>query len=307
MNQFGNYDIYTETFKEEMKLMLYGLGDDKNHSEETCELLDHVVQSQISQLMKLANGIAELQESNEITHENFLYLMLNNKTKLLRLLNCFFVKAQKNIHTKDLDGEEANVENESDRKLRICENFIKSMDCTGELQSVIEDVGKDVIGKRRAFIAYNSIKHLNDEDYSVYTKCRQFSFSKHSKRFQNWLSAAVNSLPRQPNKFSWELLAYFAQETTLEIIECSMIVQAEMLGKTPVTAGMDPGQLHMAGMNVSVDDIEKKALQPAHIRETLRRFSDCCKPGQLHAKNMVYNVTLDSCNETYRMPVICLL
>ena len=175
------------------------------------------------------------------------------------------------------------------------------------MQAILDSIGRDEIGKRRAFIAWNSIKHLSDEDYSVYTKCRQFSFSKHSKRFQNWLSRAVSDLPRQPNKFSWELLAYFAHETALEIIECSMIVQAEMLGKTPVTAGVDPGKLHAAAMHVSADEAEKRALQPAHVRETLRRFGDQCKPGRLQGKNVVYHVTLDDCDEAYRMPVICLL
>merc|ERR1719320_993796 len=107
MNQFGHMDVYTESFKEEMKLMLYGLGDDRHHSDETCLLLDRVVQSQVAQLIKLANGVAALQQSNEITHEAFLFLMLNNKTKLLRLLNCFHVKMQKGIYQRDIDEDQA--------------------------------------------------------------------------------------------------------------------------------------------------------------------------------------------------------
>ena len=137
MNQFGHLDVYTESFKEEMKLMLYGLGDDRDHSEETCALLDRVVQSQVAELIKLANGVAELQQSNEITHEAFLFLMLNNKTKLLRLLNCFHMKMQKATYQRDLDEEQAVHENESSKKMRMCKEFIASMDCTGELQVFI--------------------------------------------------------------------------------------------------------------------------------------------------------------------------
>jgi len=317
------------TYKHEIRQLLHAFGDVVDPLPETVNLINKILYSQISDLIVAASKVAKMRNSTTIGQEELIYLLRNNKVKLRRMMNHLYLKAIKSNIDADIDpnktststNQSAETEN---LKFRRCKHFLESIDDTGELAEMCDDVGDDLISKRRSYTAFHHSKNMSEAEYRSFTKCRRVSFQKGIVRFQQWFHDTLATVSQKPSNHGWDLLAYFAHETIAEIVECSLIVQQESgqsILHMPVynpelfqlfevaKERRLPGLLQHTSFQQQSSEpvinkrpsetIKRAALKPAHIVEVLRRFIYVNRPSSsLFSRNV---------KEIDQLPIICLL
>ncbi|CAC5377961.1 SUPT3H [Mytilus coruscus] len=221
-------------FTTEIQQMMYGFGDCRKPLYDTAVLVEEIVKQQMISLLYQAMDVAIMRNARFIGLEEFLYLLRKDKIKLKRFLQYMGLKDLKAIALKGAEEEESPETPDkpppAKKRSRMCHDFLSSIDQTGELISLFEDLdAKDEIKHERLLRAELRTRGMDQKQYMEYFEARQASFNRRYKtqRFKEWLLTGVN-LEVKPNPHALEVLSYFSYETVAQIVDLALLVKQDM-------------------------------------------------------------------------------
>uniref|UniRef100_A0AAY4CHL4 SUPT3 protein n=1 Tax=Denticeps clupeoides TaxID=299321 RepID=A0AAY4CHL4_9TELE len=327
------------SFVPELQSMMFALGDSRRPLHETAALVEDIVHTQLINMLHQAAEVSLLRGARLITAEDILFLMRKDKKKVRRLLKYMQFRDYKSKLLKMVDDEDP-VDSDKyssgtvNKRKKLFQDFLGSIDQTGEFLSVLEEDDVDEVKQERMERLEKQTRAMDATQYSDFCESRQLSFSKKASKFREWLDCST--LDVKPNAVSMEILSYLAYETVAQIVDLALLVKQDMTPKNgdpfshaisasfmqyhnsaaysasmkkdpdspentppstpsgPLTAGHQ-AKLHsmVQGNGGLVHDLSSKAkqrkrkkcaaacgaetqssaIQPAHIREAIRRYS----------------------------------
>ncbi|XP_060045892.1 transcription initiation protein SPT3 homolog isoform X1 [Erinaceus europaeus] len=222
------------SFAAELQSMMFSLGDARRPLHETTVLVEDVVHTQLVNLLQQAAEVSQLRGARIISSEDLLFLMRKDKKKLRRLLKYMFFrdyksKIVKGIDEDDLLEDKLSGSSNVNKRQKIAQEFINSIDQTGELLTMFEDDEIDEIKQERMERAERQTRIMDSAQYAEFCESRQLSFSKKASKFRDWLDCG--SMEIKPNVFAMEILAYLAYETVAQLVDLALLVRQDMLTK----------------------------------------------------------------------------
>ncbi|XP_054676093.1 transcription initiation protein SPT3 homolog isoform X6 [Grus americana] len=295
------------SFTPELQSMMFSLGDARRPLHESAILVEDIVHTQLINLLQQAAEVSQLRGARVISAEDLLFLMRKDKKKLRRLLKYMFFrdyksKIVKGIEEDDLLEDKFNSNNTNKRQ-KLAQDFLNSIDQTGELLAMFEDDEIDDVKQERMERAERQTRMMDSVQYAEFCESRQLSFSKKASKFRDWLDCS--SMEIKPNAVAMEILAYLAYETVAQphLLGQSTSVKTSLdspentppptptppasagqqhLGKTPSGPlgnggiGQDSTKSKQRKRKKSTAacgiEAQSDAIQPSHIREAIRRY-----------------------------------
>ncbi|XP_074905081.1 LOW QUALITY PROTEIN: transcription initiation protein SPT3 homolog [Buteo buteo] len=221
------------SFTPELQSMMFSLGDARRPLHETAILVEDIVHTQLINLLQQAAEVSQLRGARVISAEDLLFLMRKDKKKLRRLLKYMFFrdyksKIVKGIEEDDLLEDKFNSNNTNKRQ-KLAQDFLNSIDQTGELLAMFEDDEIDDVKQERMERAERQTRMMDSVQYAEFCESRQLSFSKKASKFRDWLDCS--SMEIKPNAVAMEILAYLAYETVAQLVDLALLVKQDMAPK----------------------------------------------------------------------------
>ncbi|EDL23426.1 suppressor of Ty 3 homolog (S. cerevisiae), isoform CRA_c [Mus musculus] len=311
----------TISFAAELQSMMFSLGDARRPLHETAVLVEDVVHTQLINLLQQAAEVSQLRGARVISAEDLLFLMRKDKKKLRRLLKYMFIRDYKSKIIKGIDEddllevvlcllpnpheEKLSGSSGTNKRQKIAQDLINSIDQTGELLAMFEDNELDDVKQERMERAERQTRTMDSAQYAEFCESRQLSFSKKASKFRDWLDCS--SMEIKPNVIAMEILAYLAYETVAQLVDLALLVRQDMVSKAgdPFSHAISATfiQYHnsaehsgraasgsLGNGNTGQDTAKTKqrkrkkstaacgveahsdAIQPCHIREAIRRY-----------------------------------
>ncbi|XP_078011461.1 transcription initiation protein SPT3 homolog isoform X2 [Phascolarctos cinereus] len=269
------------SFALELQSMMFSLGDARRPLHETAVLVEDIVHTQLINLLQQAAEVSQLRGARVISAEDLLFLMRKDKKKLKRLLKYMFFrdyksKIVKGIEEDDLLEDKFSSSSNVNKRQKIAQDFLHSIDQTGELLAMFEDDEIDDIKQERMERAERQTRMMDAAQYAEFCESRQLSFSKKASKFRDWLDCS--SMEIKPNVIAMEILAYLAYETVAQLVDLALLVRQDMAPKAgdPFSHAISATfiQYHASAESTAACGIEAQsnAIQPSHIREAIRRY-----------------------------------
>ncbi|XP_064332619.1 transcription initiation protein SPT3 homolog isoform X3 [Camelus dromedarius] len=217
-----------------LDLYRFSLGDARRPLHETAVLVEDVVHTQLINLLQQAAEVSQLRGARVISAEDLLFLMRKDKKKLRRLLKYMFFrdyksKIVKGIDEDDLLEDKLSGSNNANKRQKIAQDFLNSIDQTGELLAMFEDDEIDEVKQERMERAERQTRIMDSAQYAEFCESRQLSFSKKASKFRDWLDCS--SMEIKPNVVAMEILAYLAYETVAQLVDLALLVRQDMVTK----------------------------------------------------------------------------
>ncbi|XP_036171943.1 transcription initiation protein SPT3 homolog isoform X6 [Myotis myotis] len=157
--------------------------------------------------------------------------MRKDKKKLRRLLKYMFFrdyksKIVKGIDEDDLLEDKLSGSNNANKRQKTAQDFLNSIDQTGELLAMLEDDEIDEVKQERMERAERQTRIMDSAQYAEFCESRQLSFSKKASKFRDWLDCS--SMEIKPNVIAMEILAYLAYETVAQLVDLALLVRQDM-------------------------------------------------------------------------------
>ncbi|NXA37586.1 SUPT3 protein, partial [Eudromia elegans] len=211
----------------------FSLGDARRPLHETAILVEDIVHTQLINLLQQAADVSQMRGARVISAEDLLFLMRKDKKKLRRLLKYMFFrdyksKIVKGIEEDDLIEDKFNSNNTNKRQ-KLAQDFLNSIDQTGELLAMFEDDEIDDVKQERMERAERQTRTMDSVQYAEFCESRQLSFSKKASKFRDWLDCS--SMEIKPNAVAMEILAYLAYETVAQLVDLALLVKQDMAPK----------------------------------------------------------------------------
>ncbi|OPJ73684.1 transcription initiation SPT3-like protein isoform B [Patagioenas fasciata monilis] len=221
------------SFTPELQSMMFSLGDARRPLHETAILVEDIVHTQLINLLQQAAEVSQLRGARVISAEDLLFLMRKDKKKLRRLLKYMFFrdyksKIVKGIEEDDLLEDKFNSNNTNKRQ-KLAQDFLNSIDQTGELLAMFEDDEIDDVKQERMERAERQTRMMDSVQYAEFCESRQLSFSKKASKFRDWLDCS--NMEIKPNAVAMEILAYLAYETVAQLVDLALLVKQDMAPK----------------------------------------------------------------------------
>ncbi|XP_072589285.1 transcription initiation protein SPT3 homolog isoform X1 [Vulpes vulpes] len=235
------------SFAAELQSMMFSLGDARRPLHETAVLVEDVVHTQLINLipyleclpsfrhtLQQAAEVSQLRGARVISAEDLLFLMRKDKKKLRRLLKYMFFrdyksKIVKGIDEDDLLEDKLSGSSNANKRQKIAQDFLNSIDQTGELLAMFEDDEIDEVKQERMERAERQTRIMDSVQYAEFCESRQLSFSKKASKFRDWLDCS--SMEIKPNVVAMEILAYLAYETVAQLVDLALLVRQDMVTK----------------------------------------------------------------------------
>ncbi|ERE90111.1 putative transcription initiation protein SPT3 like protein [Cricetulus griseus] len=184
--------------------------------------------------LQQAAEVSQLRGARVISAEDLLFLMRKDKKKLRRLLKYMFIrdyksKIIKGIDEDDLLEEKLSGSSSTNKRQKIAQDLINSIDQTGELLAMFEDNELDDVKQERMERAERQTRTMDSAQYAEFCESRQLSFSKKASKFRDWLDCG--SMEIKPNVIAMEILAYLAYETVAQLVDLALLVRQDMVSK----------------------------------------------------------------------------
>ncbi|XP_030624104.1 transcription initiation protein SPT3 homolog [Chanos chanos] len=272
------------SFIPELQSMMFALGDSRRPLHETAALVEDIVHTQLINLLHQAAEVALLRGARVISPEDIIFLMRKDKKKLRRLLKYmqfrdYKSKILKTIDDDDpLDSDKYSSSSSVNKRQRLAQDFLSSIDQTGEFMALLDEEEVDEVKQERMERLERQTRTMDAAQYSEFCESRQLSFSKKASKFREWLDCS--SLDVKPNAVSMEILSYLAYETVAQIVDLALLVKQDMTPKTgdPFSHAISATfiQYHNSSAESAAAcgvEAQSNAIQPAHIREAIRRYS----------------------------------
>ncbi|XP_015791777.1 transcription initiation protein SPT3 homolog [Tetranychus urticae] len=234
----------TRWYTTEIQNIMHGFGDSSRPMAESAYLIEEVVHQQMSQLLYEVNNIANIRGSKIVGLEEVLFLMRKDKVKLARLLRYLSIKDLKgktskynqddnpdDIQSSDLPQLESKYQPSNQpqsKRIKLCYDFISSIDQTGELLSAFNEDFFDEIRHQRNLRMDRMTFNMTKAQYLRYSEARQANFANKEKpkRFKEWL-LKNDSQDLKLNAYAWEIFQYLAYETVAEIVDIALLVKQD--------------------------------------------------------------------------------
>nr|XP_038032152.1 transcription initiation protein SPT3 homolog isoform X1 [Anas platyrhynchos] len=221
------------SFTPELQSMMFSLGDARRPLHESAILVEDIVHTQLINLLQQAAEVSQLRGARVISAEDLLFLMRKDKKKLRRLLKYMFFrdyksKIVKGIEEDDIIEDKFNSNNTNKRQ-KLAQDFLNSIDQTGELLAMFEDDEIDDVKQERMERAERQTRMMDSVQYAEFCESRQLSFSKKASKFRDWLDCS--SMEIKPNAVAMEILAYLAYETVAQLVDMALLVKQDMVPK----------------------------------------------------------------------------
>ncbi|KAM9317012.1 transcription initiation protein SPT3 homolog [Gastrophryne carolinensis] len=267
------------SFAPEIQSMMFSLGDARRPLHETAVLVEDIVHTQLVNLLQQAADVSQMRGARVISAEDLLFLMRRDKKKLKRLLKYMVFRDYKSKVLKGIeeeDIEEKLAASTTSKRQKLAQDFLSSIDQTGELLALMEDDEIDEVKQERMERAEKQTRNMDSAQYAEYCESRQLSFSKKASKFRDWLDCS--SMEIKPNAVAMEILTYLAYETVAQLVDLALLVKQDMSPKScdPMSHAMSAAYLQnrMPTESAAAGGIESNsdAIQPSHIREAIRRY-----------------------------------
>ncbi|XP_012874486.1 PREDICTED: transcription initiation protein SPT3 homolog [Dipodomys ordii] len=269
------------SFATELQSMMFSLGDARRPLHETAVLVEDVVHTQLVNLLQQAAEVSQLRGARVISAEDLLFLIRKDKKKLRRLLKYMFIrdyksKIVKGIDEDDLLEDKLSGSSNTNKRQKIAQDFLTSIDQTGELLAMFEDEEIDDVKQERMERAERQTRIMDSVQYAEFCESRQLSFSKKASKFRDWLDCG--SMEIKPNVIAMEILAYLAYETVAQLVDLALLVRQDMVTKAgdPFSHAISATfiQYYNSSESTAACGVEahSDAIQPCHIREAVRRY-----------------------------------
>ncbi|XP_053314457.1 transcription initiation protein SPT3 homolog [Spea bombifrons] len=238
----GRVSGKTTSFAPELQSMMFSLGDARRPLYDTAVLVEDIVHTQMINLLQQAADVSQMRGARVISAEDLLFLMRRDKKKLRRLLKYmgfrdYKSKILKGIEEEDME-EKLNSTANANKRQKLAQDFLSSIDQTGELLALMEDDEIDEVKQERMERAEKQTRSMDSTQYAEFCESRQLSFSKKASKFRDWLDCS--SMEIKPNAVAMEILAYLAYETVAQLVDLALLVKQDMAPKTcdPFTHAM---------------------------------------------------------------------
>uniref|UniRef100_A0A8D2CNC2 SPT3 homolog, SAGA and STAGA complex component n=1 Tax=Sciurus vulgaris TaxID=55149 RepID=A0A8D2CNC2_SCIVU len=238
------------------------------------------LQSMISLInLQQAAEVSQLQGARVISPEDLLFLMRKDKKKLRRWLKYMFIrdyksKIVKGIDEDDLLEDKLSGNSNTNKRQKISQDFLNSIDQTGELLAIFEDDEIDEVKQERMERAERQTRSMDSTQYAEFCESRQLSFSKKASKFRDWLDCS--SIEIKPNVVAMEILAYLAYETVAQLVDLALLVRQDTVTKAgdPFSHAISATFIQKRKKSTVACGVEahSDAIQPCHIREVVRRY-----------------------------------
>ncbi|XP_044145116.1 transcription initiation protein SPT3 homolog [Bufo gargarizans] len=141
------------SFVPELQSMMFSLGDARRPLQETAVLVEDIVHTQLINLLQQAADVSQMRGARVISAEDLLFLMRRDKKKLKRLLKYMVFrdyksKVLKGVEEEDLE-EKLAANNNANKRQKLAQDFLNSIDQTGELLALMEDDEIDEVKQER--------------------------------------------------------------------------------------------------------------------------------------------------------------
>uniref|UniRef100_A0A673G8A6 SPT3 homolog, SAGA and STAGA complex component n=1 Tax=Sinocyclocheilus rhinocerous TaxID=307959 RepID=A0A673G8A6_9TELE len=202
----------------------------------TAALVEDVVHTQLINLLHQAAEVALLRGARAISPEYIIFLMRKDKKKLRRLIGYMHFRDYKSrvlktIEDEDLlDSDKYSSSSSVNKRQRLLQDFMSSIDQTGEFLSLVEEEEVDEVKQERLERIERMTRNMDSSQYSDFCESRQLSFSKKASKFREWLDCS--SLDVKPSAMSMEILSYLAYETVARVVDLALLVKQDMTPKT---------------------------------------------------------------------------
>ncbi|XP_041044786.1 transcription initiation protein SPT3 homolog isoform X1 [Carcharodon carcharias] len=230
----GRGSAKSTSFVMELQTMMFAFGDSRRPLPETAVLVEDIVHSQLINMLHQAAEISQVRGARVIAAEDILFLMRKDKGKLRRLLRYMSFRDFKSKIIKSVEDEdviEADKSSSSiNKRQKLYQEFLSSIDQTGELLGLLEEDDADEVKQERLERAERQTRMMDSSQYAEYSESRQLSFAKKSTKFKDWLDCS--SMEVKPNPVALEIMAYIAQETVAQLVDLALLVKQDMAAKT---------------------------------------------------------------------------
>uniref|UniRef100_A0A6I8NTT6 SPT3 homolog, SAGA and STAGA complex component n=1 Tax=Ornithorhynchus anatinus TaxID=9258 RepID=A0A6I8NTT6_ORNAN len=229
----GRLSGKSTSFVPELQSMMFSLGDARRPLHETAVLVEDVVHTQLINLLQQAAEVSQLRGSRVISAEDLLFLMRKDKKKLRRLLKYMFFRDYKSKIVKGIEDDDLLEDKfgstSANKRQKLAQDFLHSIDQTGELLAMFEDDEIDEVKQERMERAERQTRTMDSAQYAEFCESRQLSFSKKASKFRDWLDCS--SMEIKPNVVAMEILAYLAYETVAQLVDLALLVRQDMTPK----------------------------------------------------------------------------
>ncbi|XP_072263513.1 transcription initiation protein SPT3 homolog isoform X2 [Pyxicephalus adspersus] len=221
------------SFVPELQSMMFSLGDARRPLYETAVLVEDIVHTQLINLLQQAAEVSQMRGARVVSPEDILFLMRKDKKKLKRLLKYMVFrdyksKVLKSIEEEDIE-EKLTANNNANKRQKLAQDFLNSIDQTGELLALLEDDEIDEVKQERMERAEKQTRSMDSAQYAEFCESRQLSFSKKASKFRDWLDCS--SMEIKPNAGAMEILTYLAYETVAQLVDLALLVKQDMSPK----------------------------------------------------------------------------
>ncbi|XP_077782732.1 transcription initiation protein SPT3 homolog isoform X2 [Podarcis muralis] len=220
-------------FTPELQSMMFSLGDARRPLHESAVLVEDIVHTQLINLLQQASEVSQMRGARVISAEDLIFLMRKDKKKLRRLLKYMFFRDYKSKVVKGIEEddllEDRLSSSSTNKRQKIAQDFLISIDQTGELLGLLEDDEIDDVKLERMERAERQARMMDSAQYAEFCESRQLSFSKKASKFRDWLDCS--SMEIKPNAVAMEILAYLAYETVAQLVDLALLVKQDMTPK----------------------------------------------------------------------------
>ncbi|XP_062813122.1 transcription initiation protein SPT3 homolog isoform X2 [Anolis carolinensis] len=259
----GRGIVKSTNFTPELQSMMFSLGDARRPLHESAVLVEDIVHTQLINLLQQASEVSQMRGARVISAEDLIFLMRKDKKKLRRLLKYMFFRDYKSKVVKGIEEDdllEDKFSSGTNKRQKIAQDFIASIDQTGELLALLEDDEIDDVKQERMERAERQARMMDSAQYAEFCESRQLSFSKKASKFRDWLDCS--SMEIKPNAVAMEMLAYLGYETVAQLVDLALLVKQDMTPKAgdPFSHAIsatfvqyhNSAEMHVAGQTASM-------------------------------------------------------
>ncbi|KAK6628822.1 hypothetical protein RUM43_002638 [Polyplax serrata] len=274
------------SYVKEIQLMMHGFGDVPEPLLASAQLIENILLQQMGYLWRSALNVAQMQESNKPTIENFVFLLRKDPIRLKRFIR-YLQKKKAGVALKMSLGDEIWPKNVASERLKKCLDFLQLI---APGFDPLEEEPDDVYMQRK-IRADLMTRNLNKAKYMEFTKARQASFghgkffTSYNGKFREWLGK-IDCNSGVTNE-TCDVMAYFAYEVVGEIVDLAFLVRKDSQSKESWERDWGPTLLSIGRSPANKLMQHQSPISPNEIREAMRRFESMQNvPGFLFARQM---------------------
>jgi transcription initiation protein SPT3 len=269
-------------YQQEIQQMMFVFGEVQDTLDETSQLVEDIVRTQLIELISLAVQQSQKRGSRYLQAEDLIFLIRHDRSKVNRLSSFLSWKdVRKNVKDKQpLDELEEEEEVKKVKKMSV--KF--SWDHLNQFSSVLEDdesadeddhqAYQDQINRLR--IADQVTRSMTQEEYIYYSECRQASFTyKKIKRFREWCEMS-KFYDTKANSDIVDSLGFLCHEAVSTITETALRIKKREDARMQENPNRVSGELIQGLFQKPPGN--QTPLQPRHIHEAFRTLQQKYNP-----------------------------